>query len=237
MTPDDLDKLIKARQLPPLPTERLKEIESAVMSDLTPVRPLASKSFYVAALAGIFLAVWIVGCILMGQAGWRAESLWQRIAVFTPLFVTVALLLASLERQMTPGAKYIRPTGISAASAFILLLAMIALIFSPASETEFVRSGLVCFKTGLVFALPAAILFVPLLRRGARLTPALTGAAAGGLAGLAGLAVLEIQCSNLNVFHIVVWHVSVTLVCVVGGLILSSVTFRRWSSNNQPSGG
>jgi hypothetical protein len=45
------------------------------------------------------------------------------------------------------------------------------------------------------------------------------------------LAVLEIHCPNLNVYHIVVWHVSVTLVCVVAGLIFSSVTFRRSTSN------
>jgi hypothetical protein len=45
-----------------------------------------------------------------------------------------------------------------------------------------------------------------LLSQGAMLSPKLIGAAAGGFAGLVGLSVLEINCSNLNVYHIVVWH-------------------------------
>jgi len=58
------------------------------------------------------------------------------------------------------------------------------------------------------------------------------GATAGGLAGLAGLAVLEIHCPDVNVYHIVGWHISVAFVCVVAGIIISSVTFRRWTSNH-----
>jgi hypothetical protein len=44
------------------------------------------------------------------------------------------------------------------------------------------------------------------------LYPKLIGAAAGGLAGLIGLSVLEINCSNLDVFHILVWHWGVVLI-------------------------
>jgi hypothetical protein len=75
------------------------------------------------------------------------------------------------------------------------------------------------------------------LRRAAALSPALMGATAGGLAGLLGLLVLEIHCPNHNLYHILVWHLSVTAVCVVLGFVFSSVTFGRWTSNNQLSGG
>jgi hypothetical protein len=237
MTPDDLDNLFKAAEPGSMPESRLKQIESAVTRDLAPVRPLGSKGFYIAALAGIFLVVWILGCMLMGLAGWRALSSFQKVSVFVPLGVTVGLAILTVTSAMFPGEKFMRNIGIISVCSFILLLVMMVLIFQPFSETAFIRNGLTCFKIGMAFSIPAAILFAPLLIRGAGLSPGLAGAAAGGLAGLVGLGVLEIQCPNLNVYHIVVWHVSVTLVCVVAGWIFSGVTFRRRWANNQPSGG
>ena len=38
------------------------------------------------------------------------------------------------------------------------------------------------------------------------LSPGLTGTIAGGLAGLVGWVVLELQCPNLNLYHILAWH-------------------------------
>jgi hypothetical protein len=232
MTGGELDKLIGAQELPPLPADRLKQIEAAVIADLNPVRPLASDGVYLAAFAGIFIAVCIVGCYIVGQYGWHALSDLQRIAVFVPLGVVTALLAFSVVRQMRPAAKYARSSALVSAGIFILLLLIMTFLFQRAHESAFVRHGLGCFRTGMTFAIPAAFLFALLLLRGAALSPALTGATAGGLAGLVGLAVLEIHCPNLNVYHIVVWHVSVTLVCVVAGLSFSSVTFRRWTSNH-----
>ena len=152
--------------------------------------------------------------------------------MFVPLAATSALLAFSLVRQMTPAAKHARSSALLSGSIFVLLLLIMTVIFQPAQESAFVRQGLACFRTGMTFAVPAAFLFALLLLRGAALSPLLTGATAGGLAGLVGLAVLEIQCPDLNVYHIVVWHVSVTLVCMVAGLVFSSVTYRRWTSNH-----
>jgi hypothetical protein len=52
------------------------------------------------------------------------------------------------------------------------------------------------------------------------LYPKLIGAAAGGLAGLIGLSVLEINCSNLDVFHILVRHRGVVLISSGAGALL-----------------
>jgi hypothetical protein len=222
-----LDELIASQALPPLSAERLKQIEAGVLADLKPVRPLAPARVYLAAFSAIFLAVWIIGCYIMGQRGWHVLSDFQRVAVFVPLAATVTILVFSIVRQMSPVARYARSSAIASTCFFILLLLMMAVIFQPAHETAFVRAGLVCFKTGMAFSIPSAFFFSLLLLRGAALSPLLTGATAGGLAGLVGLAVLEIHCPNLNVYHIVAWHVSVTLACVIAGVIFSSVTSRR----------
>ena len=235
-TQGELDDLIgipalTAQELPALPSDRLKQIEAALVADLRPVRPLAPDSVYLAGFAGIFLAVCIAGCYIVGRYGWHALSELQRIAVFVPLVASTVLLAFSLVRQMRPAAKYARSSALVSGALFILLLPIMALLFQPAQESAFVRHGLVCFRTGMVFAIPAAFFFALLLLRGAALSPTLTGATAGGLAGLVGLAVLEIHCPDLNVYHIVVWHLSVVVVCVLAGFVFSSVTFRRRMPN------
>ncbi len=223
---------IDFQPLPPLPPDRLKQIEAALIADLKPVRPLASTGVYFAAFAGIFVAVCIVGRYMAGERGWHALNELQKLAVFAPLMATGALLAFSLVRQMRPAAKHARASALLSVIIFALLLPILAVLFQPVQESAFVRNGLVCFRTGMAFAIPAAMLFSLLVLRGAALSPLLTGATAGGLAGLVGLAVLEIHCPNLNVYHIVVWHVSVVLVCMIAGFILSSVTFRRWTSSH-----
>lgn len=232
ITDREMDELADAQPWPAIPANRLRQIQTAVIADLEPVRPLASSSVYLLAFGGLFLAVFCIGCYMVGQYGWHALSDFQRLAVFVPLTAASALLAFSLVRQMRPAAKQPRTIALWAAGSFVFLLLIMTVIFRPAPESAFVQQGLGCFKTGMMFAIPAAFLFALLLLRGAVLSPALLGATAGGLAGLVGLGVLEIHCPNLNVYHIVVWHVSVTLVCVVAGLVISSVTFRRWTSNH-----
>jgi hypothetical protein len=156
----------------------------------------------------------------------------QRPVVFVPLLAIASLLAFSLVRQMRPAANYTRTTALFAAGVFLLLIASVALVFQPMHETAFAHDSLVCFRAGMMFAIPTAILFGIVLWRGAALSPALTGATAGGLAGLAGLAVLEIHCPNMNVYHIVVSHLSVVVAGALAGFIFSSVTFsRRWSNH------
>jgi hypothetical protein len=228
MTNGEMDKLLSSRPVPPLPADRLKQIEAALVADLKPVRPLAPAGVYLAA----FCAVFVAGCIaswfyFTGQSGWEALSNLQKILVFVPLCSIAALLIFSVVRQMTPAAKYARTTALFAAAVFLLLLVFMTLIFRPVQESAFISTGLICLRNGMTFAIPVAFVFALLLLRGAQLSPLLTGATAGGLAGLVGMAVLEIHCPNLNIYHILVWHVSVVLVCVIGGTVLSSVTFRR----------
>jgi len=57
-----------------------------------------------------------------------------------------------------------------------------------------------------------------LLRRGAGLSPRVTGAAAGLLAGLVTTSAQEIYCPILDASHILTWHLGVALLGAVVGL-------------------
>lgn len=231
MKDHEVDQLLGSASFPSLPAQRIQDIEAAVVGALKPVRPLAPVGTYSAAFASLFIGVCILGWFLVGQLGWHALSGLQKALIFVPLSAIAALLIYSVVHQMTPAAKYPRSAAMLASAFFLWLLVFMLLMFRPAPETAFVEHGLACFRIGMLFALPTALLFALLLHRGAGLTPLLTGATAGGLAGLVGLTVLEIHCPNLNLFHIVIWHVSVTVVCVFLGFIFSSVTFLRRRSN------
>jgi len=95
-------------------------------------------------------------------------------------------------------------------------------LFQWQEEAAFISNGLLCLRTGLMSSIPGGFLVWLLARRGAMLSPKLTGATAGGFAGLIGVTVLEICCPNLNRYHILVWHVGVILLSTLGGVALGA---------------
>jgi hypothetical protein len=167
----------------------------------------------------IFLSVVAVGALLLGTNGWGALSLVQRIAVFATLAPSAILLAISMVRQMVPGSKHVFAPAVLLVAIPVVLLVVIAAAFGSQPEATFLASGLMCMKNGLTYSIPAAFLLWLILRRGAILYPKLIGGVAGGLAGLAGLTVLEINCANLNVFHILVWHGGVLAISWLGGTL------------------
>lgn len=227
----EIDRLLDTASLPAVPEQRVRQIESVLVADLRPVRPLASAGFYFAAFAGIFVAVCMASWLAMPLLGWEALSQLQRTLVFGPVIAIAALLALSLVRQMTPAAGYSRSAAMLAASLFLWLLVFMLLVFRPMPEAGFMHDAEACFRMGMLFAIPAAIMVAWVFSRGAALHRGLAGATAGGLAGLTGLAVLEIHCPILNLYHIFTAHVSVAVVCAFLGYIFSGVTFSRWRSN------
>jgi hypothetical protein len=206
-------------------TDRMKHIEAVILRNLTPVQPLAPASVFFTALALAFLAAVTVG--LLGSNGWRGLSILQRIAVFTPLAAGTGTLALALVRLMVPGSKHVLSPVLLSIGVLIVLVVDIAIVFHPQQESDFVPIGLQCLKTGLACAVPAAVLFWLLLRRGAILSPGLTGATAGGLAGLVGLVVLQVRCPNVNADRILVWHLGAALLSVVSGFALGRLSDLR----------
>jgi hypothetical protein len=204
------------------PEATLKRIEVKVLKSLKPVRPLAPSRFFLFACATIFLCVVAIGVTPFGMNGWGALTLAQRIGVFATLSACAVLLAVSMVRQMVPGSKYALAPAAVPIMILAALMIVLALAFQPHEEPAFVADGLVCMRNGITYSIPAVFLFWLLVRRGAMLNPNLIGAAAGGLAGLTGLTVLEINCPNLNVFHILVWHWGVVLVSSGAGALIGA---------------
>jgi hypothetical protein len=123
---------------------------------------------------------------------------------------------------MIPGQKArIRPE-LLPIGLFVLLCLVIAGLFQVRTDPTFLRSGEACFKAGVPYAIPAAFVFWLILRRGAILKPRAVGAIAGMLAGLVSTTVLEFHCADLNLWHILVWHVGLALLGLVAGLLVAA---------------
>jgi hypothetical protein len=209
-------------KLAPPPQTQLNRIQARIIENLKPVRPLAPSRFFLFACAIFFFCIVGIGVTPFGMNGWSALSVPQKVAIFATLATSAGMLAVSTVGQMVPGSKYALAPATLPIEILAVLVIVFAAAFRPREETAFVASGLACMKNGLTYSIPAAFLFWLMVRRGAILYPKLMGAAIGGLAGLIGLSVLEMNCSNLNLFHILVWHWGVVLLSSGTGALLGA---------------
>ena len=111
------------------------------------------------------------------------------------------------------------------------LLGVFALVFRDYRTDHFISAGIACLLTGLLLAIPAALLSWLLLARGFAVNPVAAGLAGGALAGLCGVTMLELHCANFQALHVLVWHTAVVpLSAALGALVawaLSEYSTRR----------
>jgi hypothetical protein len=207
----------------------LKQLERTLVGDLRPVRALGPASHYAAAFAGIFLSIVAVAAYVMGAFAIAEMNRLQLIATVLALGASASLLAQSLAHQMTPGGQLRIPPRFLLAALMISLPIVVAGLFQFQHEDDFWQDGWVCLRAGVPLAVLAAIPFWLLLRCGAILSPPLTAAATGLLAGLTGTGVLAIHCPNMNASHILVWHLGAPALGVAAGLGIGfvCVVFRK----------
>jgi hypothetical protein len=203
--------------------EQLDRIKGRLLADLKLARPLPPTGVMVFALMFILVVIAAAGGAALGIAGWRALSLLQKITVFTALLAGAGILACATAWLMVPGTRLTLSPYFYVFAVLGVMTAICSTLFDPHKESTFVSTGLVCLRIGLECAVSATLLFWLLLRRGAILNPMLMGATEGALAGLSGLAVLELFCPNLNEYHILVWHLGSLLVSTVGGLAIGTI--------------
>jgi hypothetical protein len=207
--------------------EILRLIERAMVADLRKVRPIAAKRYVLAAFMAIYASVVALSIFRLGAFAIRVMSPLQAAFILGVLAISAGLLAYSLVNQMVPGSRYGIPPGLLPFGITILLAIAMAALFQFQHEQNFWAHGWACVRTGTPLAALAAVPLWLVLRRGAILSPAMTGAATGLLAGLAGTTVLEIHCPNLNAWHILVAHLGVAVLGAMAGLILGFVAENR----------
>ena len=210
----------------PLPAELLKGIADSLEPTLVPVRPLPPGWVLVGGLLVVAAAVALAGASRAGFGGFAALAPHARVAIFAALALVGCVAAGRMVAEWIPGSR----SRLSAAGvvtlATVALLAVFGLLFHDYHTDHFVAAGIGCLSTGLLWAVPAALLGVWWLRRGWVVNHVSAGLAAGALAGLAGVTLLELQCTNFQALHILVWHVLVVPVSGAAGALLGWVLNR-----------
>jgi hypothetical protein len=211
----------------PPSSANLRRIAAGMATNLRPVRPMARARYFFGAFVGMFVAIAALGAYRLGAFGIRVMTPLQNSAIFSVLAVSTGLLAYSLVRQMVPGSRHrISPNLLPVAITISLTIAM-AVLFQFQHEPNFWGNAWGCIRAGTPFGVLAAVPFWLMLRRGAILSPILTGTVTGLFAGLVGTSVLEIHCPNLHASHILVSHLGVAMLCALAGLVIGLAAERK----------
>ncbi len=207
----DIDDILNRGAGPPpeVNPDLLDRISASVQSGLQPVRPLPSPAILIAGLFSICAAIAVAGGLALGPHGIQRMSALQIAIVFPVLAAFISLSAALAVAEVIPGSRRpVLPWMLLTAGCIALAL-VFGLLFSDPGTPRFVSQGLTCLKAGLLFALPTGVAGGWLLRRGFAVNPPAAWFAAGTLAGLAGITMLELHCSNFEAPHLIVWHIAV----------------------------
>ena len=206
----DVDAILQSVQLPAAPRpETLDRVSAIMQKSLRPVRPLPPAWLLT---TGLFLAgasVALAGAARAGFDGLHKMAPWESALIFPTLVVFMLLAASALVKSVIPGARRRVSSTLLLGLGVLALLAAFALSFRDYQVSNFVSAGVACLITGLLHALPVALLIALLLRRGFAVRPVAAGWIAGMLAGLAGVGVLELHCVNFEAAHVLVWHTAV----------------------------
>jgi hypothetical protein len=214
MTDRDIDEILnRATSGGQAPTERPK---AQIVASLRPVRPIAPPWVWVTGFLLVFAVVAVAGAARLGLYGVAALGPVPFAIIFAVVVAAVCIAAIATVREMIPASGR-RMAGAALLAAIAGLLAIFALLFHDYGMQKFVPQGVACLTAGLSFAIPAALVVCLFLRRGFVMSLTATGLAAGTLAGLAGIGVLELHCPILKAPHVMVWHVGVVVLSAAVG--------------------
>ena len=195
-----------------------------MLGSLGPVSPLPRTGILVLGFLAVFAVVLAAGVSVREVRSFPVMSTLQFAAVGSILAAGVVLLAASLGRQMIPGSRHRVPPAWLLLSVAVVFWVALALLFpwQPHSGSYWVWATK-CYSVGASFAALAAVPLWLLVRRGAILWPALTGATTGLLGGLMGATVIYLGCWNPTAPHLAVSHAAVPISSGLLGLFLGTL--------------
>jgi hypothetical protein len=213
----NIDDLLHRAPSPPVDRAVLDRVHSSMAASMRPVRPLAPAWVLASILSILSAAIAIVSAAALGFFGFDKLSAVELATIFPTLGIFTWLTALVSAAAIVPGSgRWMNP-----ALLLLLILAVWlgadAMLFHDYQLAFFVPQGIPCLRAGIIVAIPAGIASWLVLRRGFAVHPAAAGLAAGTLAGLAGLMMLEIHCPNQNAMHIMVWHTAVVPISALIG--------------------
>jgi hypothetical protein len=222
VTDEEVDKILQkaSRVAPEVEPALLKRIADSINSSLRPVRPLPPTWVLTGGLALICAAVAVSAAARAGFYGIEKLGTWERVLIFTTLGILVWAAAKEFVSQLIPGSRQRLGVGALLMIVGAALLGVFALVFRDYRTDHFISAGIACLLTGLLAAIPAALLSWLLLARGFAVNPVAAGLAGGALAGLCGVTMLELHCANFQALHVLVWHTAVVpLSAALGALV------------------
>ena len=229
MTDAEFDEILRkaAVRMPDVGTPLLQRVADSIQPSMRPVRPLPQTWVLAGGLILICAGVALAGAARAGLHGFEKMSLLERGLIFSTLGVLSCLAATEFVNAMIPGSR----RRISAAGLLglgsVVLVVVFALLFHDYHTEHFVSAGIVCLMTGALHAIPAGLLSWLVLRRGFAVNSVSAGVVMGTLAGLAGVALLELHCLNFQAMHILVWHTAVLVVSAAMGAWVGKTTLFR----------
>jgi hypothetical protein len=225
MTEEQVEKVLEkaSAAAPQVDPALLKRIADSLHSSLRPVRPLPPTWVLTVGLSLICAIVAVTGAARAGFYGIENLSFWERLGIFSTLAILVWIAGAGFVSQLIPASRQRLTPGAFLIISIAALLGVFALVFRDYHTDRFIAAGVVCLLTGMLLAIPAALLSWVLLRRGFAVNPVAAGLVGGALAGLCGVTMLELHCANFEALHVLVWHTAVVPVCAVAGALVGCV--------------
>ena len=209
----------------------LDRVTEAIGASLRPVRPAAP--LWVPALELFLLsnAISLLGAWLFRAYGIEKLSIPEIGAIFPALAIFTWLAALASVAMVTPGgSRWKNPSimepvmnhpAMLLTVVVVCFLALDAIFFHDYGMDFFVPQGFPCLRAGVIVAIPAGAASWLVLRRGFAVNATAAGLAAGTLAGITGLAMLEIHCPNFHAMHVMVWHTAVIPIGALAGALLA----------------
>lgn len=215
----------------------LNQIEQRLLAELRVVQPVAANRNLSVTFAAIFVSAVSFAVYRLGAFAIAVMSPFQAAAILGALAISVGLLTYSLVHQMVPGSRHLISPKLLPAGIVTSLMVAIVVLFRFQRDRDFWTGNWACLRAGMPISVLAGVIFWLVLCRGAILSPSMTGAATGMLAGLVGTSALEVHCPNLDAGHILVSHLGIAVLCSMAGLVLglvAEIAGRR--AANRPKG-
>ena len=233
MKDEEIDNVLKNASPAPhdLKPETLQRIANSIKPSLRPVRPLPPTWVMAGGLVLVCATVSLAGAARAGFFGFAKMDLMERLLVFPALAFLAWVAASEFVHAMTPGSLRRISPGALLGFCSAALLAVFAFLFRDYQTDHFFSIGIVCLLTGLLHAIPAALLGWLLIRRGFAVNPVSAGLVAGMLGGLAGVGVLELHCPNFQAIHVLVWHTAVVALSGTAGALVGWALRLRAGSN------